>query len=223
MKRSPFVLASLLFFSTCHLQAAIIVHTTDFIPDGTRTGFNGFESIPNNGLHYTGGSGPYTEGGISVQQVNGDPGNSIWVTAFSPEGNFGWYPDGGDFGYTQVTLASGADFDSVGFFFATGFFAGSTASYTLLNNSVPVLSGTVPSVPHLSNGFLYLGFSGGGFDEIRLSDTTPGSGSQNAFAIDAIEIAASPIPEPATFALFGVVAGLGLGGYALRRRKLAAA
>ena len=57
-------------------HAAIVVHTSDFIPDGSRTHFNGFEAIPNDGTFYTGGNGPYAEGGITVEQINGNAGSS---------------------------------------------------------------------------------------------------------------------------------------------------
>ena len=88
-------------------QAAIQIHSIDFIADANRSHFNGFESIPTSSLHYTGGSGPYVEDTISVQQINGDSGNSIWTSYSFPgsQGSFDWYPDGGDFGYTQLSLA----------------------------------------------------------------------------------------------------------------------
>lgn len=181
-----------------------ITHLVDFIPDGSRTGFNGFEAIPNNGTFFTGGAGPYTEGGIVVQQLNADPGNDIWVTFFSPEGNFGWYPNGGDSGSTRITRAGGVDFDSVGFLRSTGSSLG-TLFFDLFNNSILVFSG---SVPQPANGVpAYLGWSGGGFDEIRIRDDRGGQGNGlNALALDAIEIAdgtAAEVPEPATMLLVG--------------------
>ena len=38
-----------LLIAAGQVQAAPIVHTVDFIPDGSRSHFNGFESIPNDG------------------------------------------------------------------------------------------------------------------------------------------------------------------------------
>lgn len=176
--------------------ATPITYTVDFIADGSRSAFNGFESIPNDGTYYTGGPGPYTEDGISVTQVNGDAGNDIWLTFFSPEGNYGWYPNGGDHGYTRITLLSGDDFNSVGLLRSTGSNFG-TLFYELYQNSILVSAGFVPQP---ANGQpAYLGWSGGGFDEIRLRDDCGGLDVCNAVAIDAIETA----PEPATLFLFG--------------------
>src|SRR5262249_2822920 len=102
-------------------RAGITVDSTPFV--GVPTLFNGFEKIPNDGTFFTAPIGtPYTEGGITVQQVNSD--NRIWVTFFHPQGNFGWYPDGGDEGHTEITPASGKFFD-VGFRVATGALLGS--------------------------------------------------------------------------------------------------
>ena len=68
----------------------------------------------------------------------------------------------------------------------------------------------------LTAGVNYLGFSNGGFDTIRLRDTTTGAGgtvtdgSFQALTIDNIET----IPEPSLLMLLGIsVAGL------LARRK----
>lgn len=213
--------------ATSAANAVPIVYTTDFIPNGTRTGFNGFEAIPNNGIFFTGGAGPYAEGGISVTQVNGNAGNDIWATFFSPEGNFGWYPNGGDNGYTRITMTDGSDFGNVGFLLATGY-GSSVAGYELWNNGVLILSGTLPGLTNGSTSLgQYLGFGGGGFDEIRLRDIFTGGGSPlpvnggasglNALAIDAIEISA--VPEPISLVVFG---GLIVGGGLVARKRLLA-
>jgi hypothetical protein len=196
---------------------AITVHTTDFIADGSRSGFNGFENIPNDGTVYTGGAGPYAEGGITVEQIGGDAGNDIWV-GYQPgggEGAFVWYPDGGDFGYTRITLTGGADFANVGFLVASGYFSGGNGAYQLLNNGSPVASGTFTN----NAFFSYLGFAGGGFDTILLRDSLStvgfGDGSANALALDSIEISA--VPEPTSTALLAL--GLAAVGVAARRRR----
>lgn len=111
----------------------VTVYTSDFIPDGSRTGFNGFESIPNDGTEYTGGSGACTEGGIAVEQINDDPGNTIWVNYRPPggEGAHGWYPDGGDHGCTRIRLTGGGSFSDVGMLVSTGFAGTPTMGYEL--------------------------------------------------------------------------------------------
>lgn len=203
-------------------QASIIVHTTDFINNGSRSHFNGFENIPNDGVSFTGGSGPYTEDTIQVTQANGDPGNDIWVTSsfwVGFEGAFGWYPNGGDNGYTTISLAGGGLFDSVGFNYGSGFFVPSNILYELLLNNVVVLSGSLPltACSDCESGLNYLGFSGGGFDTVRLRDTGGGPGTVTdgtfqALAIDSIETL-NEVPEPSTLALLalGLLSLFGMG------------
>ena len=199
-------------------QAAPTVQFSDFIPDAARNHFNGFENIPNDGTFYTGGAGPYTEGGITVQQINGDSGNDIWVTNSNlgglQQGSYSWYPSSGDFGYTQITLSGGSEFQNVGMAVGSGFGGGAqTVLYELLDKGVTVLAGS-----YAPGGSGYLGFAGGGFDTILLSDSSDASyvgsvtdGHFNALTLDSIEA----VPEPGTLAL--VTAGLaGFGGF---RRK----
>ena len=200
-------------------HAAPTVNTSDFIADGTRTGFNGFEVITNDGTFYTGGAGPYTEGGISVRQVNADEGNDIWVTYSSGgqhQGSYSWYPSGGDFGYTEISLFGGGDFSTVGMLLGSGFGTPSYYFYELLDGGSVVLAG------YLTGSFSqYLGFSGGGFDTIRLadcsgcvaSDTGVTDGHFQALAVDSIEVTGGGVPvgEAGRSALAAVaVIGLGL-------------
>lgn len=231
--RLPFILMAVvlgLIAGANQAHATPIIQLTDFIADGSRTNFNGFEAIPDadfGGFRvYSGGNGPYTEDGISVEQVNGDGASSIITTYFTPELDRGWYPRGGDFGYTKVTRTGNIDFESVGLLRGSGFGTPTLGLYyELYDNAVLVLSGTIVHGEALPAG-LYLGWSGGGFDEIRFRDsTTVGVNSlsgfgQNALAIDAIELTGSAtvaaVPEPTSLLLLG--SGLALG--AARARKL---
>lgn len=202
--RALLLAAGLASLSAAH--AAPIVYTSDFIADNTRTGFNGFEAMgPLDGnLLYPGGNGPYQEAGIVVEQVNGE--NSTWSSFIfnGMQGTRAWYPNGGDNGYTKITLAGNADFSDVGLLVG-GF---GTVHYELYNSGTLVLSGSLGGLGAW-NQALYLGFGGGGFDEINLSDRTGGvrDGNHNSLAIDSIEIrGAVATPEGvSTLAVLGAV------------------
>jgi len=159
-----------------------------------------------------------------MQQVNGDP-NDLWTT-YNPGGGDGkgWYPNGGDFGYTQIALQSGQNFDSASLFVGSGNGSFSFLAYELLDNSTSVASGVLSG--H-TTPFQWLSITGGGFDTIRLRDGGASSisfldGNANALAFDKINATvgqtSQPVPEP--FTIIGTLIG---GTAALRiRRKLKA-
>ena len=216
-----FALAATLTLAASMAQAATI-STIDTIDDATRDHFYGFENLP-----ATGSFGPTTTGdNITVTQVNGEA-NDIWTT-FLPgggEGSRAWYTNGGDFGYTAIKTANGANLDALGLLVGSGFNSNTTAHYSLRLDGAEVSSGSFVNTGSLS----YLSFSGAIFDEIYLLATLSssfssfGDGTFNALAVDAIEVnladkvsfsAPTPIPLPAG----GLLLLSGLVGIGVMRR-----
>jgi len=192
-------------------MAASVV-SLDHIYLSQRSHFNGFEAISSDILTAT----SYTEQGIAVSQINGDLTGIL--TSHDPGGRMGirtWSPQGGDHGYTRITRQSGGDFWDVGMLTGSSMPGQATLLFDLFNNGSSAQSG---SLNH-SLSFSYLGFLGGGFDEIRLRDAAISSakfndGSFNALALDSIELRdVSAVPLPAALPLFLTgLAGLGLIG-----------
>jgi len=227
MKRALMLFAALALIPSAAF-AAITLHSVDFIPDVTRTNFNGFEAIaPLAGDIYANGS--YTEGGVTVENPTGSGLNVDIFTAcvgpgscFNPshEGARSWYPNAGDLGYARITRAGGIDFVNVGFILGSGF--GVTPEdvyYELAENGIVVKSGRLPGFNSTPS---YLGFSGGGFDEIRLRNGfTPQftllDGTQNALAVDSVELS-STVPEPSAWAV--LAAGLAMLGFTRTRLRM---
>lgn len=176
--------------------AAITVYPTDVIADASRTNFMGFEGIVGtDGLPPT-----WEEDGIKVEQINGD-GNDIWVTytGWGQDGSRCWYPSGGDYGYTKISLVSGGDFSNVGLLLGTGWGGAFYVQYALLNDGSTVAQGEI----YFSSYPQHLGFAGGGFDTVLLSASqssgnTVTDAHHNALAVDSIELAASINEPPAT-------------------------
>ncbi len=202
---------------------------------------NGFEGIgvdpfPDN----TGNT--YSEGGITVSYIGtiipdarlihtpASPGIwTTWTQAIGGSGNYGWYGPGT--GYTAIKLTSGAEMQSIQFLIGSGWgLQTSYLEYELRNGGTLVGSGVVPvgtgnlSTAGWANGevnhdgsMAYMGFTGGGFDEVWLQNQGgPASNfDPNAFEAAAIDnISATSVPEPQSVA--HVAFGLALLGV-LRR------
>jgi len=194
-------MAALALVPSAAAADAIEVHTSDFIADGSRTNFAGFESLP-----WVGYTPLHIEDGIRIEQVN--PSTSGIYSGYNYWGNGSdrsWYPNGGDYGYTDIQKVDGTEFFQVGFLRGSGFYDTGALKfyYELWNDGTFVQSGVMSH----SGQAHYLGFSGGGFDEIRMRDAyyndVPGFGGYNALAIDSIEVGAKPVPEPGTLVLLG--------------------
>lgn len=197
-----------------HDATAAVLETGSFI--SSPTNFNGFEGI---GPASYPSNTPYTEGGITVQYVGNA---SIWTTYTSSiggQGSYGWYENGGGTGYTDIKLASGADFASIQFLAGSGSAPSyrPDLEYELLEKGVVIASGATP----LANPMKWFGFTDGGFDEVRLQNlhggTTFNLTGDDAGAYDSISAIAA-VPEPSTWALT-IVGFAGVGFMAYRRRS----
>lgn len=199
--------------------AAITVQTTDFIT--VPTYFNGFENRPSF-------SNSWTEDGIAVTYVGGGSRNTQIVDFRPPQGVHDWYENGGGDGYTDIRILGDDAFSQIQFLVSSGAspLFSSQLDYTLLLGGVVVQSGVAGSVPSYVNGFVYYGFSGGLFDEVRLSvvfpsiGVTPPTGGQydggiyDSFAVAGVV----KVPEPGTWVM--LTGGLlGLGGLLRARRS----
>ncbi|MFT3828404.1 MAG: PEP-CTERM sorting domain-containing protein [Opitutaceae bacterium] len=192
------ITAALFLASAVCAQAAVTFHSSDFLEGATN--FNGFETVADNLPSNT----VYSEGGIDVMYVGT---SSLW-NKYLYEGEAGWYPYLGGYGYTRITLSNGGAFDGIQFLAGTGWSRGSPLQYEILyQNEVVATGGGTPLTPSLA----HFGFDGGLFDEVRLksqlNSTEFSPTTFEALALDSIRVREVAIPEPSTYAL---VCGLGV-------------
>jgi hypothetical protein len=192
-------------FGASSAQAAS-VHLANIVP--VATAVNDLELAPAN-LNST-----WSQDGVRVRQIAGD--GAIWLGSGFGNGNRSWYPDGGDDGWTRITLDSGNNFDAVSFFGGSGWITPpQTLYFELADDDVVVLSGTLGATFFGS----WFGFAGGDFDEVRIRASQgfvtglldcpsggpgPNNGC-NAAWLDDIRVGAAdittPVPVPSTLGL----------------------
>jgi hypothetical protein len=227
------------------LSAATVVQGADVVTSPTF--YNDFEAVASSPNFYGTAFYPlntdYSQGGITVRYV-GSPHSpdrdNIWTRGnlFNSNGHFavglgvgtyGWYPNGGAFGYTDIRLTNGGVFQNLQLSTGSGFSAGSNTpanlEYELLLAGTVVQSGLAPN-GLIFDPMTYLAFLGGGFDELRIQDISfVGSCCATAFdptayealAIDNIGATVSAVPEPSTWAM--MLLGFASVGFAAYRRK----
>ena len=167
MNLKPILVGGALLLTSLSQAHAVVLETSNFI--GAPTNFNGFEGVGTTGTLSNSGK-TYTEGGISITASTG----TAPIGAFpywNGVGSYQWY--GGTTTYTDIKLQSGGDFQSLQFLASSGYANPTTLAYEVLNHGAVVLTGTVANPAYCcgtSAGFAYFGFSGGGFDEVRLVD-----------------------------------------------------
>jgi hypothetical protein len=212
------LVSSLALFLAGPASAGIMVETRNFI--ASPTNFNGFECVGG----CTTSNGYYTESGIPVGHL--PAGSSAGIYAYSDfrspftngQGNNLWY-GGGQIGYESILAASGFSFSAVQFLVGGGYPSSvhNYLNYELLNEGSVVDKG---SMAITSNSMQYVGFSGGGFNQVLIQDSdTINSFDKrtiDALALDAISAITAPVPEPSTWTM--MILGFCSLGFVYRRK-----
>lgn len=186
---------------TLSAQAGLILHNEDFISESEQTNFNGFELM--SGSLFRNGKVPYVENNIQVRQINGQAGNDIYLGYEPIAGTRSWLPNGGDYGYTEITMANGSDFYALELMFQSPNIASHNLLFSVWDNGAMVLQGSI-EVGKKEIGFI--GFEGRAFDQVVLrsayDDASFFDRSQNGLKIDNIQaISTAPVAEPPSLSL----------------------
>lgn len=192
---------------------AVSVHYSPFL--AAPTNWNGFEAMA--------GGFEHSEQGIAVSYVGRT--TDIWRTSQAAEGAQSWYPNGGGFGYTRISLDESVS--AFQFAAGSGWFLGDPGlQYRLFASGTLVAEGVIEGLPRFS-GFQTYGFSGLAFDELHLQSLADVS-AFNAGGFDALTLdnlayggvmgpPQNAVPEPQAWAM--MIVGFGLAGLRLRRRR----
>jgi hypothetical protein len=146
-------------------------------------------------------------------------------------GQFQWYAP--LYGYSDIRLTSGGDFQSLQFLASSGFRGITTTfiAYQVLELGSVIASGTLAINAFccdVGSGWQFVGFSGGGFDEVRVqafADNNQFNAADfQAIALDnvaAVPTVAVPLHSSIVVQFTGLLGLLGLVAWG-RRRKTAA-
>jgi hypothetical protein len=135
---------------------------------------------------------------------------------FGATGSFDWYPNAGGKGFTDIRPSNGANFTSLQFSAAEGYYLGSNLEYQVLESGVIIGSGNLGPLDYSLHDHTF-GFSGTPFDEVRLqavpgavnfaNNPPPGSSQSATFdtlAIDNVAFRSAAAPQaltPSTYEL----------------------
>ncbi|MEM1221876.1 MAG: PEP-CTERM sorting domain-containing protein [Verrucomicrobiota bacterium] len=151
--------------------------------------------------------------GVNLSQI--DSSSSISTNFLLGQPGRSWFPNGGDNGYTEISLTSGEDFDAISFYLGAGGLV-NFLGYQVLDDGASLVNSTISWSG--SGWYTIQGDSGEIFDEVRLlasvTNSVIGSGATNALAV--VQVAVSVVPEPSTAGLF---VGIGALAFVGARRK----
>jgi hypothetical protein len=153
--RPPAAALALAALGAASTAQGAAVYLADIVP--VASAVNDFELAPANLVS------TWSQQGVRATQMAGD--GDIWMASGFGNGSRSWYPNGGDDGWTRITLDNGNNFDAVSFFGGSGWLTpGQSMYFELADDDVVVLSGTLGA----TFGGSWFGFAGGDFDEVRI-------------------------------------------------------